>query len=104
MSTAPGTDSKVKDDMSKLETGNRDKERHVTTRKTVGWEPTCSCGIETTLPCAVLDPFFGAGTVGVVALMLSRLYVGVELNPEYAEMAQRRIDHSPGGGFGLIGR
>ena len=39
----------------------------------------------------VLDPFFGAGTVGVVAKRLNRKYVGVELNPEYAEIARERI-------------
>jgi DNA modification methylase len=39
----------------------------------------------------VLDPFAGAGTVGVVADRLERSFVGVELNPEYAEMARRRI-------------
>jgi DNA modification methylase len=39
----------------------------------------------------VLDPFFGAGTVGVVADRLGRGWIGIELNPEYAEMARRRI-------------
>ena len=39
----------------------------------------------------VLDPFMGSGTTGIVANKLGRHYVGIELNPEYAEMAQRRI-------------
>ena len=39
----------------------------------------------------VLDPFAGAGTVGVVALRHGRRFVGFELNPEYAAMARRRI-------------
>jgi site-specific DNA-methyltransferase (cytosine-N4-specific) len=39
----------------------------------------------------VLDPFAGAGTVGVVADRLERSFVGIELNPEYAAMARRRI-------------
>ena len=39
----------------------------------------------------VLDPFCGSGTVGVVALRYHRDFVGIELNPEYAEMAERRI-------------
>ena len=39
----------------------------------------------------VLDPFSGSGTVGVVALRLGRRFLGVELNPEYAAMARRRI-------------
>lgn len=39
----------------------------------------------------VLDPFSGAGTTGVVALQHGRSYVGIELNPEYAEMSRKRI-------------
>lgn len=40
----------------------------------------------------VLDPFAGSGTAGVVAKRLGRNFVGIELVPEFAEMAQRRID------------
>lgn len=39
----------------------------------------------------VLDPFNGAGTTGVVCEKLGRSYVGIELNPAYVEMANRRI-------------
>lgn len=39
----------------------------------------------------VLDPFCGSGTTGVAAVQLGRRFVGIELNPEYAEMARRRI-------------
>lgn len=39
----------------------------------------------------VLDPFFGAGTVGVVALELHRRFLGVELNPDYVNLAKHRI-------------
>ena len=39
----------------------------------------------------VLDPFAGSGTVGVVASRHGRSFVGIELNPEYAEMARARI-------------
>jgi DNA modification methylase len=41
----------------------------------------------------VLDPFAGSGTVGVVALRHQRDFIGVELNPEYAEMARARIEN-----------
>ncbi|MCA9216143.1 MAG: site-specific DNA-methyltransferase [Planctomycetales bacterium] len=40
----------------------------------------------------VLDPFFGAGTTGVVAERLNRSYVGIDCNADYCEMARRRID------------
>jgi len=47
----------------------------------------------------VLDPFFGAGTVGVVCQRLDRDFLGIELNPEYVEIANRRLgwslDHTP---------
>jgi DNA modification methylase len=39
----------------------------------------------------VLDPFFGAGTTGVVCKRLARNYIGCELNPEYIQIAERRI-------------
>lgn len=39
----------------------------------------------------VLDPFFGAGTTGLVALRLGRDFIGIDLNPEYCEMARKRI-------------
>jgi DNA modification methylase len=41
----------------------------------------------------VLDPFFGAGTVGVVAQKLSRNWCGIELNPDYVKLASERIGH-----------
>ena len=39
----------------------------------------------------VLDPFIGSGTTGMVAKQLDRHYVGIELNPEYKELAEARI-------------
>ena len=39
----------------------------------------------------VLDPFAGSGTVGVVSLRHERNFVGIELNPDYAEIARERI-------------
>lgn len=40
----------------------------------------------------VLDPFFGAGTTGVIAKKLGRNYLGIELNPEYIKIAEKRIN------------
>jgi DNA modification methylase len=39
----------------------------------------------------VLDPFMGAGTTGLVAARLNRKFIGIEINPKYIEMAERRI-------------
>lgn len=40
----------------------------------------------------VCDPFLGSGTSGVVALKLSRNFIGVELVPEYASIAMERME------------
>jgi DNA modification methylase len=39
----------------------------------------------------ILDPFLGAGTVGLVAQRLGRKYVGIEISPEYVKIAEKRI-------------
>lgn len=41
----------------------------------------------------VLDPFFGSGTTGRVATKYNRHYLGIELNPEYIEIANKRTDN-----------
>ena len=40
----------------------------------------------------ILDPFMGSGTTAVVAKKHNRGFIGIELNPEYAEMARRRLE------------
>lgn len=42
----------------------------------------------------ILDPFFGSGTVGVAAIENNRKYIGIELNPEYIEIAERRLSQT----------
>jgi site-specific DNA-methyltransferase (adenine-specific) len=39
----------------------------------------------------VLDPFMGSGTSAVSAELLGRLWIGVELSPNYAEIARKRV-------------
>lgn len=65
----------------------------ITTRQvvTTGWLPTCSCPDSEPRAATVLDPFGGAGTTGLVADRLQRDAILIELNPQYAEMAERRI-------------
>ena len=41
----------------------------------------------------VLDPFFGSGTTGIVAESLSRKYIGIELNSDYIDIAERRTSN-----------
>ena len=42
----------------------------------------------------VIDPFMGSGTTAVVAKNNDRQYIGCELNSEYAELAEKRIEKS----------
>lgn len=53
----------------------------------------CNKGFE---PGIVIDIFSGAGTTCMVAKKLNRNYIGIELNPEYIEMAEKRIDNECG--------
>lgn len=47
----------------------------------------------------VLDPFCGSGTTGIVCVRNERDFIGIELNPEYAEMSVRRIEHEESQGI-----
>jgi len=94
--TRPNIESKfggLETDLRSSGTGNvafglaRRTEATVTT---VGWSPSCSCNAEV-VPCTILDPFGGAGTTGLVADRLGRNAIMIELNPQYAAMAERRL-------------
>lgn len=51
----------------------------------------CNAGFESGI---VLDPFFGAGTVGVIAKKQGKSYIGIDLNSEYCKIAKKRIEES----------
>lgn len=40
----------------------------------------------------MLDPFIGSGTTAVAAKMLGRYYIGFEINPEYYQIACKRVE------------
>ena len=42
----------------------------------------------------VLDPFMGSGTTGVAAVQEGREFIGIELEPEYLEIAEARINNA----------
>ena len=81
--------------------------------KTIGWQPTCTCGKECAIPekeldedptllddfeiepyepvpCIVLDPFAGSFTTKSVAQRLGRRGIGLELKWEYIQMGKKR--------------
>jgi hypothetical protein len=78
-------------DCTKRNDGDRAGSWVDATSTTIGWQPTCTCDAGEPVPCTALDPFFGAGTVGLVAQGLGRRFVGIELNPEYCAIAEARI-------------
>jgi DNA modification methylase len=70
--------------------GDRTQAGERTLTRACGWRPGCSCGLAP-VPCTVLDPFVGSGTTVAVALQLVRKGVGIELKPEYIDLAVDRI-------------
>jgi DNA modification methylase len=71
--------------------------------KTLRWSPSCECATASSewdscgrwnqapIPCIVLDPFMGSGTTALVARKHGRRSIGIELNPEYARLAAKRL-------------
>jgi len=54
----------------------------------------CSCVGEGTAEYrrgVVIDPFFGTGTTGMVATAEGRNYVGIDLSPDYIEIARKQL-------------
>ncbi|GAH62591.1 unnamed protein product, partial [marine sediment metagenome] len=39
----------------------------------------------------ILDPFLGSGTTAVTCIETDRNFIGIEINPEYCEIAEKRI-------------
>jgi DNA modification methylase len=58
---------------------------------TTGWQPTCKCGREDTVPATVLDFFAGTSSTGVACKKINRNYIGIELNPVYCKLGETRI-------------
>ena len=59
--------------------------------KTIGFRPACKCNADT-MPALVFDPFMGSGTSAVVAKRYGRNYIGIEINPNYIAMAEKRLN------------
>ena len=68
---------------------NSFKEAHFATFPQALIEPCILAGAP--MGGLVLDPFTGSGTTGVTALQNGRNFMGIELNPKYVRMAEKRI-------------
>lgn len=64
-----------------------------TTNVTDIFVPSCNCQADNK-NSVILDPFCGSGTTGVAAMMYNRDFIGIELNPEYVKIAEKRIEKS----------
>lgn len=89
--TRPAKDSKIAGVSADM-VGNRDPLRHVTRKVHRGWQRACKCAeADAPVPCLVLDPFGGSGTVGMVASRHGRKSIIVEISREYGRLAMQRI-------------
>ena len=87
--TRPGTNTKYNG--GGLASGSRNTTRKMSMRSEIGWAPTCTCSAGDPIPCTVLDPFGGSGTVAKVARDLGRSSILIEINPEYVQIAKKRL-------------
>ncbi|WGT40111.1 site-specific DNA-methyltransferase [Lysinibacillus sp. 1 U-2021] len=97
----PGQSSKGGGMLEPLEIGKRNKrsvwsvttkpfkEAHFATFPEDLIEPCILAGCP--LNGVVMDPFFGSGTTGLVALKHGRNFIGIELNKEYIKIAEKRL-------------
>lgn len=83
----------------------KDVEERFTTKPQANFHPTVKplklmeylCVLtKTPTGGVVLDPFCGSGTTLLAARNTGREYIGIELNPEYAAIAQARLDGTKG--------
>ena len=103
--TKDSADSKLAQDGAKRNDGERNlggrqyrKWKRNNPDEFKGWIPTCDCDTDATEAGIALDPFAGAGTTLLKAKELGRKFVGIELNPKYADMARARVGldvHNP---------
>ena len=54
-------------------------------------QATCACS-SSWEPGVVLDPFIGSGTTAIAAEQHGRNWLGIELNPAFARLADKRIE------------
>lgn len=65
--------------------------RGKTVRTTAGWKPSCTCENNIPIPCTVLDPFGGSGTVADIARGHNRSSILIEINPDYIDLQKQRL-------------
>jgi site-specific DNA-methyltransferase (adenine-specific)/modification methylase len=51
----------------------------------------CCTQAKLALPEGVLDPFMGGASTGVAAIQSGRAFIGIEIEPEFFDLALRRM-------------
>jgi site-specific DNA-methyltransferase (adenine-specific)/modification methylase len=70
----------------------KDAKREHPTQKPIAL--MCWCIKQCDNPRTILDPFMGSGTTGVAAIKLGRKFIGIEIEPQYFDIACRRINEA----------
>jgi len=91
--TRPGTNTKYNG--GGLVSGSRNTTRKMSMRSEIGWAPTCTCSAGDPIPCVVLDPFLGSGTVAEACKQHGRSSVGCDIDDRNLEYIQARLKISP---------
>lgn len=69
---------------------NRDPQRHIAVKRTLGYRATCNCNAGEPVPCVVADPFTGSGTVLQVSINTGRQFFGSEIAEHYLPLIEER--------------
>ena len=65
-------------------------------KENLGFKKDCNCETDKFESGVVLDPFGGSGTTGIVASLNNRNAILIELNQNYIDIANKRIDKEVG--------
>lgn len=60
------------------------------------WMPSCKCAAGTPIPATIIDPFAGTGTSLLIAELLRRDSIGIELSDEHVQTTKQRISREAG--------
>lgn len=77
---------------SRLGLDSKSDDDKVYRAKFLGWEKKCDCETDEIVSGIVIDPFMGSGTTGVVAKKNDRRWIGIDLNQDYVDFAEERIE------------
>lgn len=71
-----------------------EKETGLISKPKIVGHTNCDCELPDWKPGIVLDPFSGSGTSCMVADNLGRRWIGIDLQPDYVKMSEKRLEKS----------